>query len=132
MPFMSLHSVVIELFNSSYVFHDSRRQPKDRLRAQVVVKERQPSCFTVEIEDRPPYSLTQEEGDGLSRLLSQVEAVIPWQGEVGKDGMVSELTIQGGMSYIKFSWWGKPPAEWKSVGAIFYYVMDIAQGMGFS
>ncbi len=132
MPFMSLSSVVIELFNSSYTFHDSRRQPQDGLTTQVVVKEKQPSRFTVEIQDLPPYWLSREEADSLWQLLKQVEIVTPWQGEVGKDGMVSELIIQGGMSHVRFSWWGNVPAEWRSVGAVFDYVMVIEQKMRFS
>ena len=132
MPFMSLRSVVIELINSSYTFHDSRRQPQDGLTTQVVVKEKQSSRFTVEIKDLPPYLSSREEADSLWQLLNQVEIVTPWQGEVGKDGMVSELIIQGGMSYMKFSWWGKAPAEWKSIEAVFDYVMAIAERMEFS
>jgi hypothetical protein len=132
MPFMSLRFVVIELFNSSYTFHDSRWQPQDGLTAQVVVKEKQPGRFTVEIQDLPPYLFSREEADSLWQLLNQVEIVTPWQGEVGKDGMVSELIIQGGMSHIRFSWWGNVPAEWQSIGAVFDYVMAIAQKMQFS
>jgi len=132
MPIMTLRSVVIELFNSSYTFHDSRRQPQDGLTSQVVVKEDQSRRFTLEIRDRPPYVFTREEADSLWRLLNQVEIANLWQGEFGLDGIVSELVIQGGVSHIRFSWWGDVPAEWQSIGAVFDYVMAIAQKMQFS
>ena len=44
------------------------------------------------------------------------------------DGADYELALRGAMSSLTFRWWVEVPAEWQGVGAVFDYVMAVADG----
>lgn len=77
------------------------------------------------------YVLTPDETSELLRLLGQIAFRAPWNAQVGRDGTTFTLQLFGPMSHAEFNWWGRIPSEWKSVGAVFDYVMSLARRCGY-
>lgn len=84
--------------------------------------------FTLYDGDAPGYTLSVEETAQLEQLLGKIEMKAPWQAHAGFDGTNYELTLQGAMSSVTFRWWLEVPAEWEQVGAVFDYVLEVADG----
>jgi hypothetical protein len=82
--------------------------------------------FTLYDGDAPEYTLSIEETSQLDHLLGQIGVKVPWQASAGLDGTDYELTLQGAMSSLTFRWWVEVPAEWQEVGALFDYVLAVA------
>ena len=83
-------------------------------------------AFTLHEGSRPVYALTAEETGQLLNLLEQMAVTAPWEALVGMDGTDYELILKGGMSSMVFCWWVEVPREWERVGAVFDYVMAVA------
>jgi hypothetical protein len=86
----------------------------------------QPRRFSVHDGDAPAYALSAEESAQLHHLLGRIEGRVPWRERVGLDGVDCELTLRGTMSCLTFRWWMEVPAEWEHVGAVFDYVLRVA------
>ena len=85
-------------------------------------------AFTLHEGDGPGYTLTGEQTAKLDRLLGEIEFKAPWQAQAGFDGTTYELVLQGAMSSVTFRWWIQAPPEWEQVGALFDYVLKVADG----
>jgi hypothetical protein len=129
MPIMNQYTVTIALSDPFQRSHDTSQLPLDSF-GEVNIRvfesiENLQKTFTLTAEGRPDYTLSNEESACLLELVSQISASAPWKGQMGFDGMVSTLSLQGLMSQMTYSWWGDVPVEWQSVGAVFNYVMAI-------
>ena len=82
--------------------------------------------FTLYDGDMPEYTLSLIETRRLDQLLGELIVKTPWQGSAGFDGVDCELTLLGAMSSVTFRWWVKAPEEWEQVGAVFDYVLAVA------
>lgn len=100
--------------------------PLTRAIRLVESKAGQTRTFTLYEERLPEHVITTAETEKLLLLLRQMAVTAPWQPEVGFDGTNHELALRGAMSSMTFRWWGRVPAEWRSVGKVFDYVMSIA------
>jgi hypothetical protein len=67
--------------------------------------------------------LQPEEEAQLDALLAglEIRAAMP---RMGCDGAWFILEILGGLT---LRWWVEPPPEWQSAGALFDYVMEVAE-----
>jgi hypothetical protein len=83
--------------------------------------------FTLYGGNELEYKLSVEETEQLDQLLRQMDVKAPWQSYTGFDGTDYELTLLGAMSSVTFRWWVKAPAEWEQVGAVFDYVLAVAE-----
>lgn len=79
---------------------------------------------------RAVYQLTAAEMNQLLALLGQMQVTAPWKPTMGFDGRVCTLIIKDAQSEMNFSWWMSAPPEWERVGAVFAYVMGIAERYG--
>jgi hypothetical protein len=84
--------------------------------------------FTLHEGDEPEYTLSVKEAAQLDHLLGQIGVKVPWQASAGFDGADYELTLQGAKSSVTFRWWMEVPAKWQEVGALFDYVLQMADG----
>jgi hypothetical protein len=84
--------------------------------------------FILQDGDAPEYKLSDEETTKLDQLLGQLKVKAPWQASAGFDGANFELSLLGALSSMTFCWWMDVPAEWEGVGAVFDYVMALADG----
>jgi hypothetical protein len=84
--------------------------------------------FSLHEGDGLEYTLSVEEAAQLDHLLGQIGVKVPWQASAGLDGADYELTLQAAMSSVTFRWWIDVPAEWPGVGALFDYVLAVADG----
>ena len=128
MPIRGLYVVSIEFAGAALT--SGGPQPAGMLRTRGIrlVESRADQGHTYTLYDgaSPEYTLSVEETEHLEQLLGGISVKAPWQGVMGLDGADNELTLRGAMSSITFRWWMDVPPEWKQVGAVFDYVMAVA------
>ncbi len=128
MPIRTLQTISIEFGGGGPVSPGSQPDRFPATRAIRLVESRtgQPYTFILYDGSRPEYTLAEEETERLLHLLGQIAVMAPWQPCVGFDGTDYELTLKSAMSSVTFCWWVEAPAGWETVGAVFDYVMAVA------
>lgn len=126
MPAMSFQSIIIEFAEAAEPFQDSSEKHQGSIIRLVesVDKHRE---FTLMVPKLPSYVLGTDETDRLLELLGQIAIAAPWQGRIGRDGTVHELSLLGAMSHVTFRWWLDAPQEWRSVGELFDHIISMVK-----
>ncbi len=70
--------------------------------------------------------LSPEETAELLRLLSDVRVCAPWNVEHGFDGHGDGLIVRDRAYGFIIHWWVAPPPGWETAGAVFDYVVRLA------
>ncbi|MFZ5918442.1 MAG: hypothetical protein ACOYZ7_16010 [Chloroflexota bacterium] len=130
MPIRQLFVVTIEFAGAAFFVGGA--QPGREWRARdirLIESGAGPSRrFTLHEGDGPAYLFSVQETAQLNHLLGQMGMKVPWLARAGMDGTDYELTLLAAMSCLTFRWWSEVPAEWQPVGAVFDYVVAVADG----